>query len=348
MALGPKLRAMQTLVDTATPPSSPPANGGETGESKSGRQSSPTIHQASIEAPASPAMRIAEALEEAIDPAPVAVGLFERGAGRFEVFAHYQAPPQRDALLALIAQAAGGDGLGPLRIEAVPPADWVTLSQGQRGKIEAGRFLIHGSHDRTVARRLLAIEIDAGQAFGTAHHASTRGCLLALDDHLKRHRPRLVIDIGTGTGILAIAAAKTLGAKTLGAKTLGTKSVRLIASDSDPIAAATAAANARKNGVSSMIGVVAADGFAHPRLRLSKADLVLANLLEGALYALAPSLARHVAPGGAAILSGLTETQARGIEARTRAHGFTMEKRIVLDGWATLVIIRRSLRKVHD
>ena len=92
MALGPKLRAMQTLVDTAPPPS-PPANGGETGESRSARQSGPTIHQASIEAPASPAMRIADALEEAIDPAPVAVGLFERGAGRFEVFAHYQAPP---------------------------------------------------------------------------------------------------------------------------------------------------------------------------------------------------------------------------------------------------------------
>ncbi|MBC8020871.1 MAG: 50S ribosomal protein L11 methyltransferase [Methyloceanibacter sp.] len=302
-------------------------------------------HQASIEAPASPAMRIADALEEAIDPAPVAVGLFERGAGRFEVFAHYQAPPQRDALLSLIAQAAGGDGVGPLRIEAVPPADWVTLSQGQRGKVEAGRFLIHGSHDRTVARRLLAIEIDAGQAFGTAHHASTRGCLLALDDHLKRHRPRCIIDIGTGTGILAIAAAKTLGIKTLGAKTLRR---RLIASDADPIAAATAAANARKNGVLSLIDVVAADGFAHPRLRLSKADLVLANLLEGALYALAPSLARHVAPAGAAILSGLTQTQARGIEARTRAHGFALEKRIVLDGWATLVIIRRSLRKVND
>lgn len=113
----------------------------------------------------------------------------------------------------------------------------MTLSQGKRGKVEAGRFLVHGSHDRAnVPRRLLAIEIDAGQAFGTAHHSSTRGCLLALDDQLKRRRPRIVVDIGTGTGILAIAAAKALRR-------------RVMASDSDRVAVAIAADNARKNGV---------------------------------------------------------------------------------------------------
>jgi ribosomal protein L11 methyltransferase len=305
-----------------------------------------TTHQARIEAPASAAMRLAEALEEAIEPAPVAVGLFERGEDRFEVFAHYDAAPTREALLKLIAAAVPLDGVGPLQIEALPPADWVRLSQGKRGKVVAGRFLVHGSHDRgEVPRRRLAIEIDAGQAFGTAHHASTRGCLLALDELFKRGAPRQIIDLGTGSGILAIAGAKALGAKTLGPKSLGRK---IIASDSDPIATATAAENARKNGVAARISVVTADGFDHPELRQARADLLLANLLERALETLAPHLARHVVSGGIAILSGLTETQARAIEARTRAHGFVMKKRIILEGWATLVVVRRSAARVKD
>ena len=293
------------------------------------------MHQASIEAETSLAERIVRALEEAAEPAPVAVGLFDRGQGRCEIFAHYDAPPQREALLALIEQA-GGNGIGSLSIEEIEPADWVTLSQRQRGPVAAGRFLVHGSHDRNkVPRRRHVIEIDAGQAFGTAHHASTRGCLLALDDYLKRRRPRSIIDIGTGTGVLAIAAAKTLRQTVL-------------ASDSDPVAAAVARDNARKNGASPLVSVVAARGFLHPRLWRAEADLVLANLLERALYDLAPELARHIRPGGAAILSGLTQTQARAIEARTLSHGFALKKRIILDGWATLVITRRSARIVRD
>jgi ribosomal protein L11 methyltransferase len=320
MAPGPKLRAMQ--VSSETPAGRAPA----------GR----VTHQARIEVPEAAAMRLADALEAALAPAPVAVGLFECGQDRFEVFAHYETAPQREALIALIAAAAGGTGVGPLEIEALAPADWVTLSQAKRSKVVAGRFLIHGSHDRgTGPRRLLAVEIDAGQAFGTAHHATTRGCLLALDDLLKRRAPRVVVDIGTGTGVLAIAAAKALKRK-------------IIASDNDPVAAATATDNARKNGVAAYLTVVTADGFGHPRLRRVKADLLFANLLERALYALAPQLRRHVAPGGMAVLSGLTETQARAIEARTRAHGFVLKKRIILEGWTTLIIARGNMRPVED
>jgi ribosomal protein L11 methyltransferase len=298
-------------------------------------QAERVTHQARIEVPEKAAMRLADALEASLDPSPVAVGLFERGHDRFEVFAHYEAAPGREALLKLIAEAAG-TAVGPLQIEALPPADWITLSQGKRGKVAAGRFLVHGSHDRGNARhRLLAIEIDAGQTFGTAHHASTRGCLLALDDLLKRGAPRTVVDIGTGTGVLAIAAAKVLKRK-------------VVASDNDPIAVATAADNARKNRVGPHLRVVAADGFGHPRLRRAKADLLFANLLERALYALAPQLRRHVAHAGIAVLSGLTETQARAIEARTRAHGFILKKRIILEGWTTLVIARVNARRVQD
>jgi ribosomal protein L11 methyltransferase len=293
------------------------------------------MHQASIVTGAENAERIARALEEAHDP-PAAVGLFDRGDGRFEVFAHYAARPSREHLLALIAEAAGGDLTSPLTIEEIATADWVTLSQGKRGPVSAGRFLVDGSHDRGRApSHRFVIEIDAGLAFGTAHHASTRGCLLALDALLKRRRPRSIIDIGTGTGILAIAAANALKR-------------RVIASDSDPIAVAIAGDNARNNCASSLVRVVRAEGFGHPLLRRLKAELVLANLLERALHHLAPALAQRVAFGGTAILSGLTETQARSIAARTRAHGFALERRIILDGWATLVITRRSGRSVRD
>jgi ribosomal protein L11 methyltransferase len=295
------------------------------------------MHQASIEAAAmASAERIVHVLENAAVPQAVAVGLFEKPDRSFEIFAHYEEEPSRAALLALIAQASDGDATGSLRIETLPAADWVTLSQGKRGKVEAGRFLVHGSHDRArVARRRLAIEIDAGQAFGTAHHASTRGCLLALDHILKRRRPRTVLDLGTGSGVLAIAAAKALGRG-------------VMATDSDPLAVTTALENARKNNVKPLVGVLTARGFDHPALRRLKADLLLANLLERALYALAPALARHIAGGGLAILSGLTETQVRAIEARLRAHGFILEKRIILDGWTTLVISRHSARKSCD
>ena len=193
-----------------------------------------------------------------------------------------QEPPPRRCSAALIARSAGDGALGALRIEALPEADWVTLSQGQRGPVAAGRFLVHGSHDRgRVARGRFSIEIDAGQAFGTAHHASTRGCLLALDDALKRRRPRKVVDIGTGTGILAIAAAKVLRRK-------------VTASDSDPLAVQIAAENARMNGVGPLVGTLKARGFAHSRLRGHKADLVLANLLEQRAVRPRPGLRSNV------------------------------------------------------
>jgi ribosomal protein L11 methyltransferase len=321
---------MRDLVETKPPPFPAAPRGRKAGQTKA------ILTQASIEADQAAAERIASALEEAPAPSTVAVGVFDLGKGRFEVFAHFAEPPRRDALLALIERASGSAPLGQLRIEDLADEDWVTLSQGKRGAVQAGRFLVHGSHDwGNVPRRLAAIEIDAGQAFGTAHHASTRGCLIALDDALKRFCPRSVLDLGTGTGLLAIAAAKALKA-------------RVLASDNDPLAVATARDNARKNAVAPSVRVVEATGFAHPKLRQAAPDLVLANLLERALHELAPTLARRIGARGRAILSGLTTAQARSIEARYAAHGFILEKRIILEGWTTLVIIRRSGQTLRD
>jgi ribosomal protein L11 methyltransferase len=160
------------------------------------------------------------------------------------------------------------------------------------------------------------------------------GRLIALDDVLKRFRPPSVLDIGTGTGILAIASAKVLDRPAL-------------ASDNDQLAIAIASDNARKNGVAPLLGVKAT-GFSHVRLRQITPDLLLANLLERALCELAPRLARYIVPRGRAILSGLTAAQACGIEARYAAHGFILEKRIILDGWTTLVIVRGKGRALRD
>jgi ribosomal protein L11 methyltransferase len=230
---------------------------------------------------------------------------------------------------------AAGEPVGAISIEDVPDRDWVTLSQGQRMPVRAGRFLVHGSHDRArMPRHRYVIEIDAARAFGTAHHASTRGCLLALDYLLKRRRPRVILDLGTGTGILAIAAARALRGG-------------VHASDSDPIAVQIAASNTKKNGVGNFVRSLVAEGFAHPELRRFKPDLVLANLLEGVLLDLAPITAQHM-HGGSAILSGLTNDQSRGIEARYRAFGFDLERRIVLDGWPTLLLNRRKISALRD
>jgi ribosomal protein L11 methyltransferase len=293
------------------------------------------MHQASIEAGASQAERIALALEEAIEPEAVAVGVFEHGPGRFEVFAHYDKPPSRDALLRLIAQSASDGALGPLRIEELPQADWVTLSQGKRPPVRAGRFFVHGRHDRDRApQHQFVVEIDAGQAFGTAHHASTRGCLLALDHLLKRSRPRNVLDLGTGTGVLAIAASQALKR-------------RVLASDNDPVAVATTKANATQNCAGAQVTVVRAAGFAHPRLRRLSCDLIFANLLDRTLRELAREFGRHTENGGVAVLSGITSDQAGGVEAVYRLQGFIPERRIVLDGWTTLVMRRRKAAKAR-
>ena len=290
-----------------------------------------TVYQARIEAPAALGPRIARALEEAHHPSPVAISLFELGQGRCEVTAHYATRPARADLLAVIDRAAG-DALGALSIDAIPASDWVTLSQAKRRAVKAGRFYVHGSHDRARApTRRFVVEIDASQAFGTAHHATTRGCLLALDDLLKRRPPKRVLDLGTGTGVLAIAAANALKA-------------RVLASDNDPLAASIAIGNARANCAARLVRVVAAEGLAHPALRSARPDLILANLLMRALQDLASELARRIAPGGIVVLSGLAADQAPPVVARYLAQGFILRKRIVLDGWATLVMTRGSCK----
>ena len=195
--------------------------------------------------------------------------------------------------------------------------------------VRAGRFLVHGAHDRAcVQANDIGIEIEAGLAFGTGHHGTTRGCLILFDRLLKRRRPQKVLDVGCGAGVLAIAAAKALSWKVW----LG---------DIDPVAVEVANANARLNGVGQRCWAIVSRGVENRLLREGAPyDLVFANILAKPLRLLAPSLASAAAPDGEAIVSGLLAADVPGVLASWRAQGFFLAEQIDLEGWASLRLRR--------
>jgi ribosomal protein L11 methyltransferase len=223
-------------------------------------------------------------------------------------------------------------GIAPLSRDAieVPNTDWVTETQKALPPVRAGRFIVHGSHARGLASSQWAIEIDAGRAFGTAHHGTTKGCLLAIGQLAPVLKPRAVLDLGTGSGVLAIAAAKAFAHR-----------ARIAAADIDPIAFAVARENCRKNGAAGSISLFVGDGL-RPSAAYARAPfgLVVANILAKPLLKLAPRLRRLTKPGGILILSGLLASQAREVLARYRATGFSLVRRRNLEGWATLTLMR--------
>ncbi|MGD9830884.1 MAG: 50S ribosomal protein L11 methyltransferase [Hyphomicrobiaceae bacterium] len=271
-------------------------------------------------------------LEEAVDPPPLAVSQFEvPGTPHWRVEAYCASQAAAEAVAAALADLAVARSIAVTpAVEAVPDENWVALSQAALPPVEAGRFLVHGSHDRARARgRHLAIEIDAGEAFGTAHHATTEGCLLAIDRLLRRRHFARVLDLGTGSGVLAIAVA------------LADPHASVLASDIDARACEVAAGNCRGNGVAARVRVVEAVGLAHARLRNDAAfDLILANILAEPLRAMAPALARRLAPSGSLVLSGILVRQAPEVIAAYRAAGLTLVRHDRLAGWSTLTFGR--------
>jgi len=277
------------------------------------------------------AQRIADFLTELLDPNQTAVGRFEGPRDNWTVEICFRAIPNRALVRELVARAAGKAAARTLTFETLADRDWVRSSLAGLRPVEAGKFVVHGSHDRhRVAHNRLRIEIEAALAFGTGHHGTTRGCLLALDRLLKTYRPRRVLDLGTGTGVLAIAAAKALHA-------------RVLASDIDPLAVSTARANARANAVSHRVEVLRAAGVTGRRFGArAPFDLVSANILLKPLERLARPLSRLLAPNARVILSGLLPSQANAALAAYAAQGLRLERRLTLDGWVTLVLIRPS------
>ena len=219
---------------------------------------------------------LADALESLHGPAPDAVTHFEAGPGTWRVEAYFPASPALDPLRARLGSILGG-ALPALLLESIPDLNWVAISQAALPPVQAGRFTVHGTHDRArVPRSPNAILIDAGEAFGTAHHATTLGCLQAIDRLTRRRTFARVLDLGCGSGILAIAAARAM------------PQAQVLATDNDPVAVAVAAENAKANGVESRIAFACAGGLAHPWLRhAAPFDLIIANILAGPLKALA-------------------------------------------------------------
>jgi ribosomal protein L11 methyltransferase len=282
-------------------------------------------YKATLTASVVEAEAIAALLTEVLDPPP-GVSISERGDARF-VEAYFVDRPDMDALRGIVADIASPDVANGLKLHEIPDENWVALVQSGLHPVHAGRFLIHGSHDREAGRgKRLAIEIDAGQAFGTAHHGTTRGCLIALDRLAKRRRWRNVLDVGTGSGILAIAAGKLSNAPVL-------------ASDIDPVAIKVAEENWRRNGVSARVsGLVSAGVKGREFRRWAPFDVITANILAGPLIALAPHLVKLAARGGHVVLSGLLDSQAREVSATYRQLGLIQEARLSLEGWATLIL----------
>jgi ribosomal protein L11 methyltransferase len=244
---------------------------------------------------------------------------------RFEAYPSVpRLTPELTARLSLAAAAAGG-ALVALAEIPLPERDWLLENRLAFPPLEIGRFFVHGSHHRGVPAGILGIAVDATAAFGTGEHPSTRGCLLALDALARRRRFRRPLDIGTGTGILAIAAAKALRRP-------------VVARDIDPGAVAIARRNIARNGVAGLVRVGRAPGYRGRELRHKRHDLVFANILAGPLGLLAADLARRLGPGGRAVLSGLLRRQEPIVLAPHRGCGIVLERRLVVDGWSTLIL----------
>jgi ribosomal protein L11 methyltransferase len=274
-------------------------------------------------------------LEESVTHPPLAVSLFEAPGSGWIVDAYYESEPDNSAIAAIIEVVSPGSS-STLILEPVPDENWVAISQAGLPPVVAGRFLVHGSHDRAIGRqRRNAIEIDAGEAFGTAHHATTLGCLLAIDRLTRQRQFKRVLDLGCGSGVLAIAAARLLPDATI------------TASDFDPEAMRVAADNVRKNALAGRIDLATSLGLAHPLLRCrAPFDLVIANILAEPLISLAPRLAAVVAPRGAIVLSGIIPSQAAAVSAAYVAAGFARVRRDWLNGWVILTLARRAQRSL--
>ncbi|HVZ98707.1 MAG TPA: 50S ribosomal protein L11 methyltransferase [Caulobacterales bacterium] len=254
------------------------------------------------------------------DPSPAdAVSWFEEEPSRFRLEVYV--PTQQDAESAQAIIGAAAPELH-CNISEIQPADWVAMALDGLPAVRAGRFVVAGAHAlmrESGGRKRIWIE--ASEAFGTGHHGTTWGCLVGLEGVLRRRRVAHVLDVGAGSGVLAIAAAKC-GANAL-------------AIEIDPRAAEIAAINAEQNRVAHRVRVIAGDGARH--VARQRFDLVFANILMRPLIRLSPRLAPALAPGGTLILSGLLRVQAPLVKQAYQARGLVLERTIKREAWATLV-----------
>lgn len=275
------------------------------------------------------AYALVDAVMERDDLALTASAHEDEETGLWVFEAVCDSPAQVEPFAELAQQAIGRDvkfSVEPLD----PEVNWVAKSLEGLAPVIAGGFYVYGSHESgPVPAGLTPMKIDAAQAFGTGHHETTTGCLEAINILLKRTRPRRMIDVGTGTGVLAIALAKRTR-------------MPVIASDIDPISVTTTQENADQNGVRKLIIAVEATGLTHPTITQNGPyDLIVANILAGPLMALAPAVGRAAQKGATIILSGILEHQARGVINAYQRQGMTLRQKLQRKDWTTLMLEMR-------
>ncbi len=288
----------------------------------------PSTHRASFAiGDEQTARRVVDLLTESFFEGQAAIAAFEGPGGRWDITVHFAQAPDETSIRELVAIAAGGEVAQEISFDTVEAKDWVKAALEELVPVGAGRFIVHGRHDRAkVPPNKLGIEIEAALAFGTGHHGTTRGCLLLLDHVLRARHPRRVLDLGTGTGVLAIAAAKALHGAVL-------------ASDIDPASVQVARDNARLNDIANLVQTIRATGFSAPQFKAhGPFDLVLANILANPLRQMATPMARHLAPSALLILSGLLPHQASGVIAAYRARGLVLLRHVRIESWSSLLM----------
>ena len=274
----------------------------------------------------------AEALGEAMEtliPEPYGVGVFEieDGSGLWEVGGYFNEAPDVAGLALLAAMHQAKD----FTVSELPDVDWVAKVKRELAPVVAGRFFVYGSHDADqIPEGSVALLIEAAMAFGTGHHGTTLGCLRALDLLAERgFVGKNVADIGCGTAVLAMAAAKIWDGV-------------MMASDIDQVAVDVAEANVTANDLAGRVKCVEAAGFDHPDLQAKAPfDLVFANILKGPLIALAPDMASNIQSGGYAILSGILNPQADEVVATYGENGFTVVNREEITDWTCLLVQKK-------
>jgi ribosomal protein L11 methyltransferase len=266
-------------------------------------------------------------LQEGLDFEKVTIGSHEiaEDAWAVEVYAVDGTSSQDlSAMVSAAVKNANAPGFTPVQLDE---ADWVRLSLEGLEPVQAGRIFLHGGHDRPrVPANVLGIEIEAALAFGTGHHGTTLGCLRAFQELSKIARLQRVLDVGTGTGVLGMAAALLL-------------KKHVLATDIDPVSVLTANANARLNGVARLFRAVRANGLDHPLIAASGPyDLVFANILAAPLIAFSQDISHAIRIGGFVILSGLLEHQIRAVSAAYHNRGFINTHTGIINGWAALTL----------